>query len=116
MSETTIERGSNDWPRFAPVWAESANHDSDNRTMTFERGWSIPGTFRGMEPLIVVRVLQDFTYDEANEVVSCTEPWVSTDPDGLWADRRRDEITATLRAIADALAPVVGGGEGEPTE
>ena len=118
----TIERGSADWPTFAPDWAQRATiepHDGSHLAgvVTFERAWTIPSQFRDTDPLAVVRVGQEWTAGEQGGYVPGT-PRVAAAPGDLWADWRADEVAAALREIAGALGPepcarglVIGAGE-----
>ena len=101
----TITPKSDEWPEFAPPWAACAVLDAGDETVTFERQWSIPSTYRGTEPLVVVSVEQIFTYNAKSQSFVESEPRVTSGPCALWAEYRREEIASTLRDIANALAP-----------
>jgi len=110
MSTENVSRADPDWPEFAPAWAEFASFEPAAGTVTFTRGWNIPGMYRGMEPLTVVTVQQVFARGTNNEFVA--EPArVIAGPDALWTDHRAEHVAATLREIADALAPEVSDAE-----
>lgn len=102
---SAITPESKQWPEFAPVWAARAVLDEGERAMTFEREWSLPSMYRDAEPLVVVSVCQEFNDHATRGAFVPGEPWVAAGPPAMWADYRREEIAATLRAIAEALVP-----------
>lgn len=108
-----ISRESADWPEFAPGWADYASIEPAEGTVTFGRDWSIPGAYRDVEPLVVVRVEQEFTGTAG--ALASGAPRVAAGPGTLWTDHRAERVAATLRAIADALAPQHVGGDGDGT-
>ncbi len=109
MSTKTLTRGGPGWPASAPDWAESATVHARGlaREFTFARAWEMPGVFRDMEPLVVVRVEQVCTTGPGKRERGCAAPYVVAGPEVLWADYRGPEVAATLRQIADALDPLL---------
>lgn len=97
------------WPSFAPSWARRASIEPDGE-VTFERAWEIPGQYRDMTPLPIVRVDQRWAADERAEYAPVESPRVVASSADLWSDHRARLIAATLRDIANALDPVPLGG------
>lgn len=105
-STHTITRDSDDWPQGAPRWATCADLEAGGG-LRFTRGWTIPSTHRGAEPLIVVCVEQEWTPSAGGYVVEA--PRVAAGAGALWADWRAVDVAAALREIADALDPQTEG-------
>jgi hypothetical protein len=97
----TITRDAADWPIYAPGWADTATIDRypETSVVTFERAWTLPGMFRDVEPLVVVRVEQ--VWDAAR--AEPEPPRVVAGRGDLWADARGDEVASTLADILAAL-------------
>jgi|GEM_PF-4406384 len=110
---TVLTPDSDAWPKLAPRWATCADvHPSGD--LTFCRAWTIPSTHRGTEPLIVVRIEQDWTRIGPVEYAVPEPPHVAAGPGVLWADWRAEDVARALREIADALdAPAVAAPEQE---
>jgi len=106
MSTENMSRADPGWPEFAPTWAEFASFDPAAGTVTFERAWTLPGTFREMDPLVIVKIEQVYWRGSGDKFYA--DPVrVTAGPDALWTDHRAEHVAATLREIADALAPEV---------
>jgi len=105
-----LSRESPDWPEFAPAWAESASFDPAAGIVTFARSWTMPGIFREMEPLVIVKIEQVYWRGSGDKFYA-DPARVAAGPDALWADHRTEHVAATLREIADALAPEVSNAE-----
>lgn len=105
-----IERGSAEWPKFAPAWADCASVEPDAATpaaltYTFERVWSVPSVLREVESFPVLAVRQAFEPGAAGLHEPGT-PRVVLGDEGLWADYRAESVAELLHSIADALAPL----------
>jgi hypothetical protein len=108
----TITPDSAEWnqvAQFAPTWAASALVEDKGKTLTFRRELSLPSIHRDGDSLVVLRVEQAARFSPGLDSFVTGEVWISTALDGatLWADYRRDEVATELRALADALAPLV---------
>ncbi|HTL42448.1 MAG TPA: hypothetical protein VL294_13335 [Pseudolysinimonas sp.] len=103
LTTRTVTRESDDWPTYAPSWAMLATieHARERSVVTFERCWTMPGQYRDMEPLPVVRVVQE--WDAAKPAPE--PPRVAAGPGDLWVDWRAEDVARALREIADALDP-----------
>lgn len=108
MTDSTtrgIDRDSENWPQFAPSWAEHAIIDGwPGGGVTFERAWTVPSVYRDADPLAVVRVAQEWATGERGTYVPGS-PRVMVGRDEVWSDERAAEVAATLREIAEALDP-----------